>query len=58
MNMPRYIRMIRVHVAVVRNISSAADVRLYKIEADNKNVETIMVSAFFCNDTIFVSLEI
>lgn len=57
-NMPRYIRMIRVHVAVVRNISSAADVRLYKIEADNKNVETIMVSAFFCNDTIFVSLEI
>ncbi len=46
-NMPRYIRMIRVHVAVVRNISSAADVRLYKIEADNKNVETIMVSAFF-----------
>ena len=46
-NTPRYIRMIRVHVAVVRNISSAADVRLYKIEADNKNVETIMVSAFF-----------
>ena len=44
--------------AAVRNISSAADVRLYKIEADNKNVETIMVSAFFCNDTIFVSLEI
>ena len=40
--------MIRVHAAVVRNISSAADVRLYKIEADNKNVETIMVSAFFC----------
>ena len=38
----------RVHAAVVRNISSAADVRLYKIEADNKNVETIMVSAFFC----------
>ena len=31
-----------------KKYSSAADVRLYKIEADNKNVETIMVSAFFC----------
>lgn len=42
-------------MAVVRNISSAADVRLYKIEADNKNVETIMVSAFFVM-TLFLFL--